>query len=321
MKSTSLLIASALLLAFAAGNTVAQEYPSKLVRIIVPSTPGSTIDTIARTFSQKFTEAWGQQVIVDNRPGGAGNIAANAVAKAAPDGHTLLVTSVALAAAPSLYRKLPFDPIKDLVPTSQIISSSHGLIAHPRMPATLKELVALAKSQPGKLNYGYSGVAGGTHLLGEMLRAAADNNIVMVPYKGDALTVPAILANEVEMGFSPLTNVIQLVRAGKLRVLAMSGPSRSIAFPEVPTTAEAGFPDVNFAGWVSFFSPVGTPRDILNKISSETARTLRMPDIIEQLPRYGEAAGTTPEEFGAKFRADVARYAKIIEKAKIPPMD
>ncbi len=156
----------------------------------------------------------------------------------------------------------------------------------------------------------------------QLQRFAADINIVMVPYKGDAQAVPAMLAGEVEMGFSPPTNVIQLVRAGKLRALAMSGTSRSIAFPEVPTTAEAGFPDVNYVGWVSFFAPAGTPRDIVNKISSETVRTLRMPDIIEQLPRLGgEAANSTPEEFAATYRADVARYARIIEKARIPPMD
>jgi len=318
-------LSSFLLAVIAAGWLVplsAQPYPSKPVRVIVPSSPGSGVDTIARAFSQKFSDTWGQQFIVDNRPGGGGNIAASAVAKGAPDGYTLLVSSTALAIAPSLYRKLTYDPIKDFAPTTQIIATSHALAVHPSMPATLKELVALAKFQPGKLNYGHAGIATGSHLLGEMLRSSTDVDIVMVPYKGDAQAVPALLANEVAMGFSPPTNVVQLVRAGKLRVLAMSGTTRSIAFPDVPTTAEAGFPEVQYVGWVSFFAPAGTPRDIQNKISAETARALRMPDIIEQLPRLGgEASGTTPEEFTAKYRADIARYAKIIEKANIPPMD
>lgn len=321
MKHAGLLIASTLL-AFTAGSTVAQSYPVKPVRVIVPFPPGGGVDSTARAFAQKFTEAWGQQVIVDNRPGGGANIGASAVAKAAPDGYTLLVASTALAIAPSLYRKLPFDPLKDLLPVSQILATSHVLAVHPGMPVTLKELVALAKSRPGKLNYANTGVGTGTHLLGEMLRFATDINIVMVPYKGDAQAVPAMLAGEVEMGFSPPTNVIQLVRAGKLRALAMSGTSRSPAFPEVPTTAEAGFPEVNNVGWVSIFAPAGMPRDIVNKISAETIRALRMPDIIEQLPRFGgDAAESTPEEFAAKYRADVTRYARIIEKANIPPMD
>lgn len=322
MKHSGRLIASTLLLAFTAGSTLAQSYPVKPVRVIVPFPPGGGVDSTARAIAQKFSDAWRQQVIVDNRPGGGANIGASAVAKAAPDGYTLLVASTALAIAPSLYRKLPFDPVKDLLPVSQILATSHVLAVHPSMPVTLKELVALAKSRPGKLNYANTGVGTGTHLLGEIMRFATDINIVMVPYKGDAQAVPAMLAGEVDMGFSPPTNVIQLVRAGKLRALAMSGTSRSPAFPEVPTTAEAGFPEVTNVGWVSIFAPAGTPRDIVNKISAETIRALRMPDIIEQLPRFGgDAAETTPEEFAAKYRADVARYARIIEKANVPPMD
>ena len=322
MKPISQLIALALLLACAAGTALAQGYPSKPVRLIVPFLAGGGVDALARLFAQKFTEAWGQSVIVENRPGAGGNVGANAVAKAAPDGYTLLVASTGLAMAPSMYRKLPFDPLKDLAATSQIMSVYFVLVANPGMPATLKELVALAKSQPGKLNYGHTGLGGSPHLIGEMLRAATGINIVLVPYKGDAQTLFAMLANEVQMTFAPPATVVQMVKAGKVRALAVSGTSRSTAFPDVPTTTEAGFPDVTYAGWVGFFAPGGTPREILNKISSETTRALRMPEIVERLASGGlEAAGTTPEEFAARYRADIARYAKIIKDTNIPLVD
>ena len=319
MKPISQLVLSALLLACAAGAALAQSYPTKPVRMIVPFLAGGAVDTMARLFAQKFTEAWGQQVIVENRAGAGGNIGADAVAKAAPDGYTLLITTTGHAVAPSLYRKLQYDPLKDFAATSQIISTYLVLVVNPSMPATLKELVALAKSQPGKLNYGHTGLGVAPHLVGEMLRAATGINIVFVPYKGDAGVVPAMLANEVQMSFSSPTTVVQLVKAGKLRALAVTGTSRGRSFPDVLTTTEAGFPDASYVGWVGFFTPAGTPRDILNKISSETARVLRMPDISARVPGWGgEAAGTTPEEFAAKYRADIARYAKIIKEANIP---
>ena len=322
MKRISQLVLATLLLACAAGAALAQGYPTKPVHMIVPFLAGGGVDALARALSQRFAEAWGQSVIVENRPGAGGNIGANAVAKSAPDGHTLLVASTGLAMAPSLYRKLPFDPLKDFAATSQIMSNYFVLVANPGVSATLKELVALAKSQPGKLNYGHTGLGGSPHLVGEMLRAATGINIVFVPYKGDAQTLLAMLANEVQMTFAPPATVVQMVKSGKLRALAVTGTSRSTAFPDVPTTTEAGFPEVTYAGWVGFFAPRGTPRDILNKISLETARALRMPEIVERLASGGlEAAGTTPEEFAARYRADIARYAKIIKDANIPLVD
>ena len=322
MKLVSQLVASTLLFALAAGSSFAQTYPAKPVRMIVPFPPGGGVDVVARTFSQKFTEAWGQQVIVENRPGAGGNIGADAVAKAAPDGYTLLITTTGHAVAPSLYRKLPFDSINDFSAASQITSTYLVLVANPGMPATLKDLVALAKSQPGKLNYGHTGLGVAPHMVGEMLKVAAGIDIVMVTYKGDAQTVPAMLSNEVQMGFSPPTTVVQHVKTGRLRALAVSGAARGAAFPDVPTVTEAGYPDATYNGWVGFFVPAGTPRDILNKISSETARALRLHDVAERLPGWGaEAAGTTPEEFAARYRADIARYARIIKDANIPRLD
>lgn len=316
------LLLSALLLALAAGVALGQSYPSKPVHMIVPFLAGGGVDALARALSHRFTEAWGQQVIVENRPGAGGNIGANVVAKAAPDGHTLLVASTGLSMAPSLYRKLPFDPLKDLAAASQIMSNYFVLVANPGMPASLKELIALAKSQPGKLNYGHTGLGGSPHLVGEMLRAAAGINIVLVPYKGDAQALFAMLANEVQMTFAPPATVVQMVKTGKLRALTVTGTSRSTSFPDAPTMTEVGFPEVTYVGWVGFFAPGGTPRDILNRISSETARALRMPEIVERLTSGGlDAAGTTPDEFAARYRADMARYAKIIRDANIPLVD
>jgi tripartite-type tricarboxylate transporter receptor subunit TctC len=315
-------LAASLLFVLGAGNAAAQAYPAKPVRMIVPFLPGGGVDVVARAFAQKFTEAWGHPILVDNRPGAGGNIGADAVAKAAPDGYTLLVTTTGHAVAPSLYRKLPFDPIKDFAPASQITSTYLVLVANPGMPGTLKDLVALAKAQPGKLNYGHTGLGVAPHLVGEMLKSAAGIDFVMVAYKGDAQTVPAMLSNEVQMGFSPPTTVVQLVRAGKLRALAVSGAQRGSAFPDVPTVTEQGYPGATYNGWVSFFAPGGTPRDVLARIASETARALKTPEIASQLPGWGaEAAGTTPDEFAAKYRADIALYAKVIKQANIPLVD
>jgi tripartite-type tricarboxylate transporter receptor subunit TctC len=313
---------TALFLAFAAGSALGQAYPAKPVRMLVPFPPGGGVDVVARTFSQKLSEAWGQQVIVENRPGAGGNIAADLVAKAPPDGYTLLITTTGHAVAPSLFRKLPFDPIKDFAAASQITSTYLILVANPGMPATLKELVALAKSQPGKLNYGHTGLGVAPHLVGEMLKSAAGINIVMVTYKGDAQTIPAMLANEVQLGFSPPTSVVGHVKAGRLRALAVSGAARGSAFPDVPTVTEAGYPDATYNGWVGFFAPGGTPREILTRVSSETARALRMPDVAARLPSWGaEAAGTSPDEFAARYRADIVRYAKVIKEANVPLVD
>ena len=203
---------------FACTHAFAQAYPVKPVRVIVPFPPGGGVDTQARTFAQKYTEAWGQSVVVDNRPGAGGNIGADAVAKAQPDGYTLLLTTTGHAVAPSLYKKLPFDPIKDFTPASQQTSTYLVMVANPSMPATLKEIVAMAKAQPGKLNYAHTGLGVAPHIVGEMLKDAAGIDITMISYKGDAQTVPAMMSNEAQFGFSPPTTVVQLTRAGKLQI-------------------------------------------------------------------------------------------------------
>ena len=194
------------------------------------------------------------------------------------------------------------------------------LVANPKVPAnSLKELVALAKSQPNKLNYGHTGLGVAPHMVGEMLRLGAGIEFALIPYKGDAPLVPALLTAEVDMSFLPPTGVVEHVKAGRLKALAVTGNARGSAFPDVPTTTEAGQPEAAYVGWVSLFGPGGTPRDILAKVSSETARVLKLADIAARLPGWGgEAAGTSPDEFAAKYRADIARYARIIKAANVP---
>ncbi len=305
------------------GGALAQAYPTKPVRIVVPFAAGGTSDTIARVFAQKFTETWKQPVLVDNRPGAGTLIGTELVAKAAPDGYTLLLSSPGHAIMPSIYTKLAFDPVNDFVAVSQITSLYQVLVAHPSVRAdSLKELIALAKSQPGKLNYGHSGIGAATHLVGEMLRIAAGIPVVAIPYKGDAPLAQALVAGEVQFGFMVPTNAVENVKSGRLRALAVSGAERGSVFPNVPTVKEAGLPDFEYIGWAGLFAPAGTPRDILAKISSEVARVLRLPDVVARLPAWGgDAAGTTPEQFAAKFKSDVAKFARVVRESGIPPQN
>lgn len=315
------LVAGSLGLGLTAAAT-AQSYPVKPVRIVVPSAPGGGQDIVARAMGQKFSEAWGQQVYAENRPGAGGNIAADVVARAAPDGYNILLTTAALAIAPSLYRKLSYDPVNGFIPVSQVMSTYLVLVVHPSLPGTVKELVTHAKANPGKLNYYHFGLGSGLHLTGEMFRAAANIDFTNVIYKGDGDAVPALLRNEVQMSFLNPAASVAHVRAGKLRALAVSGTARGSIFPDVPTMAELGYPDVNYVGYIGLFVPSGTPRDIVNKIANETIRTVRMPDINDKMPLWGgDGAGTTPEAFAAKFKEDIARYAKVIKMANVPPAD
>lgn len=314
---------AAAVLAVAAHGAFAQGYPSKPIRLVVPYAAGGATDVTARLFGLKFSEAWGQQVIVDNRPGAGANIGADAVAKAAPDGYPLLINTSTQAIAPGLYRKLPYDAAKDLVAVTQLVSTSFILVANPQLPAaTVKELIALAKAQPGKLNLGSSGLGTAPHIVGEMLRSAAGIDVVHVPYKGDAPLTPALLSNEVQFAFLPSQAALPPMRAGKLRALAVTGASRSASAPEVPTMIESGVPDFEFIAWVGLFVPGGTPRDIVNKIAAEAARILRTPEVAKHVAASGtEPAGTTPEAFAARYRAEIDLFAKIIREAKIPPVD
>ena len=300
----------------------AQSYPVKPVRLVVPFPPGGATDLVARTLAQKVSESWKQQVVVENRAGAGGNIGADAVAKSAPDGYSLLLNIQGQSISASLYRKLPFDAIKDFTPIVQLTSSYLVLVGTPRLPANVKEIITMAKAQPGKLNFGSTGLGAPPHLAAELFNSVAGTQIVHIPYKGDAPLTPALLTDEVQMAFLPLSAALQHVRAGKLRALGVTGNKRGSALPDVPTLVEIGMRDFDIAGWIGIFGPGNLPRDLVARIRGEFIKAINLPDVLEKWPGWGyEPVGGTPEEFSAKYRSDIDVFAKIIRDAKVPLVD
>jgi tripartite-type tricarboxylate transporter receptor subunit TctC len=304
------------------GHAFAQSYPVRPVRMVVPFAAGGAVDTVARALGQKLVETWKQPMLVDNRPGAGGNIAADHVAKAAGDGYTLLITTHGFAISPGLYRKLPFDAVRDFAPVTQLTSSFVVLVTNPQIPATsVKELIALARSRPGAINYGSTGIGAPPHLLGELLKSMTGTDMLHVPYKGDAPLSQALLAGEVQLAFMPLAGVLPHIRSGRLRALGVSGTARSATLPEVPTLTEAGIP-FEFTGWLGVFAPAGSPRDIVLQIQRDIARAIAAQDMRERWVAWGyEPVGSTPEQFAGKFAADLARYAQVIRDSGIPLQD
>ncbi len=300
----------------------AQSYPARPVRMVVPFAAGGAVDTVARALGQKLAETWKQPMLVDNRPGAGGNIAADHVAKAPGDGYTLLITTHGFAISPGLYRKLPFDAARDFAPVTQLTSSFVVLVTNPQIPAaSAKELVALARSRPGTINYGSTGIGAPPHLLGELLKSMTGTDMLHVPYKGDAPLSQALLAGEVQLAFMPLAGVLPHIRSGRLRALGVSGKARSATLPEVPTLTEAGIP-FEFTGWLGVFAPASSPRDIVIQIQRDIAQAVVARDMRERWAAWGyEPVGSTPEQFAEKCKLDLATYAKVIRDAKIPLQD
>jgi len=325
MKIPARLLVSGLVVSAAVfvQSAAAQSWPAKVVRVIVPVSAGGGIDTVARAMAQKYSEGWGQPVVVENRAGAGGTIGADVVAKAPRDGYTLLVNSTSQASSAAQYAKLPYDALKDFAPASQIIYTYLMLGVNIKVPATsVKELVALAKAQPGKLNFGSTGSGGSPHLVSELFRLETGINVVHVPYKGDSPLQPALISDEVQYAFLTPIALMQHVKSGRVRALAVTGGRRASIAPEVPTMAEAGYPGVEFTGWIGTFAGGGAPRDVLARIADDTQRIVKMPDILARIPGWGgEPAGSTPEEFEARYRADIAKYARIIREAKIPLLE
>jgi tripartite-type tricarboxylate transporter receptor subunit TctC len=316
-------IVSPLLFALALGNAHAQTFPSRPVRIVVPFPAGGSVDTVARWVSAKMSESFKQPVLVENRAGAGGNVGADAVAKAAPDGHTVLITTPGLAIASSIYRQLPFDPQKDFAPVSQLTATYLILVVNPNVPAnSVKELIALMKAQPGKFNYGSSGSGATIHLATELFKITTGTDIVHVPYKGEAPAYAALLANEVQLTVGPVSGLGPHIKAGRIRALAVSSGKRAPAMPELPTIAEAAGVNYEFTSWFGMFAPAGTPREAISRLHAEAAKIMAMPDIRERLPAMGnEAVGSSPEEFSAKYHGDIAQYAQVVKAAGIPPAD
>jgi tripartite-type tricarboxylate transporter receptor subunit TctC len=309
-----------LLATLLAGTALGQGYPHRPVRVVVPFAAGGAVDTMARALGQKLGEAWKQPIVVDDRPGAGGNIGADAVAKSAADGYTMLITTHGFAISPSLYRKLPFDAARDFTPVTQLISSYVILVSNPGLPASsVPQLVALAKSKPGSVNYGSTGIGAPPHLLGELFKIATGIDMVHVPYKGDAPLSQALLSGEVQVAFLPLSGALSHIQSGRLRALGVTSATRSTTLPEVPTIAETGVP-FESTGWLGIFSPARTPPEIVQEQQREMAKAIFA--IRDRLPAWGyEPVGSTSEQFAAKFHADLATYAKLIRDAGIPLQD
>jgi tripartite-type tricarboxylate transporter receptor subunit TctC len=312
-----------LLLAFASGAALAQGFPTKPLHVVVPYAAGGAVDTIARAFAPHLTTEFGQPVIVDNKPGAGANIGADAVAKSPPDGYAVLLSPAGLAISPAMYRRLPFDAARDFAAVSQLMSSWLILVTAQKVPArSVRELLALAKASPGRLNYGSTGLGSPPHLAGELLRLLGGVDIVHVPYKGDAPMYAALLAGEVDLGFGPLAGALPHIKAGRLHLLAITDAQRSPLLPEAPTLVESGLPDFRYSGWIGVLAPAGLPRPVLERLHAEWTRALATADIRERMPGWGyEPVGGTPEEFAARFQSDLALYARIVRDAKVPLQD
>ena len=301
----------------------AQGFPSRPVRIIVPFAAGGAVDNLARLVGDRLGAALQQPVVVENHAGAGGNLGADLVAKSAPDGYTILQTTNGQAISPALYRALPFDAVMDFAPVTQLVASTLVLVAAPGLPvASTRELIGLARSQPGKLNYGSSGVGNPLHLTMEMIKFAAGITIEPVPYRGDAQINTALMAGEVQVAVVPLATSLPLIAAGKLRALAVTSARRSAALPDVPTIAESGVPGFASTSWQGFFVPARTPRAIVDRIQQETAKVLAAPDMRGRLAALiYESVGSTPQEFDAYFKSELARFAGVVQQAHIPPQD
>lgn len=300
----------------------AQSYPTKPIRLIFPAAAGSGLDILTRALAQRLSEALGQQLVVDNRPGANGNIGAKMVAKSAPDGYTLLAgyTST-LAVGPSVYTQLGYDPVKDLTPIARFAVLPYVLLVNPSVPATnIKELIALAKARPGQLNYASAGSGGLPHLCGELLKTVAAIDIVHVPYKGSSLAVTDLVGGHVQMYCTGIATVLSLIKAGKLRAIVTTGLHRSPLLPEVPTANELGLAELRIDSWVGVLAPAKTPEPIVRHLYDEIAGIIKTPDMRNFILSHGaEPVLMDPAQFDASLKAEIAKWAKVVKAANVKP--
>jgi tripartite-type tricarboxylate transporter receptor subunit TctC len=317
VKGSMLLVAMALL----SGNVLAQSYPTKPVRIVVPYTPGGTVDIVARMIGERLTETLGRTFVIDNRAGASGNIGAELVAKASPDGYTLLMSSAApLAANPAFYPDLRFQPLKDFAPITLIVIQPNILVVNPSVPArTVEELVALAKARPGVLNYGSAGVGNSQHMAAELFRFYTKVNITHVPYKGGAGAIADLAGGKIDLLFEPIPSTIPYIRSGSLCALGVTTRERSDAFPNVPTIAESGLPDYEYRGWIGLVAPAGTPPEIVNMLHREVAKALDG-GLAAKLREFAfVVSGSGPEEFALFIKKELELHRRIVRAAGIKP--
>lgn len=305
-----------ILISFLPVTALAQVYPSKPIRIVAPFPPGGPADILSRIIGHKLSQSWGQQVIVDNRPGAGGNIGADLVAKAAPDGYTLLLGFVGTHAInASLYAKMPYDNVKDFEPVSQIAAVTIVLVVHPSVPASsIKELIELAKSKPGQLTFGSPGNGTPQHLAGQLFNTMAGVDMQHVPYKGAVPALTDLLGGQVSMIFSSMPPALPLVKTGKIRALGVTSATRSSAAPLIPTITESGLPGFEVNNWYGILAPRGTPKEIVSKLNAEIVKILNMPDVKESLAVQGaEPVSGTPEQFAAYIKEETEKWAKIVK--------
>jgi tripartite-type tricarboxylate transporter receptor subunit TctC len=311
----------ALALSFAAVFSLgafAQDYPQRTVRLVIPFPPGGATDGLARIVGQGLTASWGQQIVVDNRPGAGGNIGANIVAKAPADGYTLFMVGLSHAANISLYRKLDYHPLRDFTPITQVVSIDTFLAVHPSLPVrSVKDLVALARAKPGGLNYASGGNGSSPHMAMELFRSLARVDIVHVPYKGTE-SVIGLLRGETGMIFENLISIGAQIKSGKLRAIASGSPKRSAALPDIPTVAESGVPGYAVSLWFGMLGPAGLPKPVVDRAWRDTAALLKTADVRDRFAALGaDPIGNTPEEFTAFIKAEIAKWEKVIRSAGI----
>ena len=310
------LLVGALILPAAA---TAQTYPTKPIRLIAPSSPGSGVDIVARFFGQKLSESVKQQVVVDNRAGAGANLGAEIAAHAPRDGYTLFVGTPAHTINPALYTKLNYDIIKDFAPISTLTTGQYVLVVHPALAAkSVKDLVAMARAKPGQLNYASAGNGNATHLAGELFRSLAKIDIVHVPYKGTGPALTDLMGGQVQFMFSNLTAALPQIKSGKMRALAVTGPKRSGSVPELPTMSEAGVPGYAVTSWFALLAPNGVAPDILKRLHAETVKAMSAPDMKDKLAGEGaEPMTSTPAELTAFLKAEIAQWGKVVKAAGI----
>lgn len=294
---------------------VAQSYPAKPVRIIVPFPPGGGTDVIARVTSQHLSRSWGQPVVVENKPGASGIIGSDIVAKSVADGYTLLLQSTQQSINLSLYKQLPYDTLRDFAPVAFIAAAPFLMLVHPAVPASnVQELIAYVKTQPGGINYASSGIAGGAHLAGGMLSTAAGIQLTHIPYKGGGPALADVIGGQVPLVFDPIPSSLGHVRGGRLKVIAISSAQRSALMPEVPTVAESGVPGFAVSSFFALYAPAATPKDIVSKINTDVNRILQLPDVKEQFAALGaEPIAMTPDQFALYLRTEITKFAKAIK--------
>ena len=320
MKPILRALAMAVVLASGAGTVCAADYPTRPVRIVVPFPPGGASDILSRLMGERLSPAFGQPVVIDNRPGAAGVLATDIVAKATPDGHTILMTFLSHSINPHLYVTLPYDTAKDFAPIALFAITQNIVVVTNSLPVkTMKDLIALAKSQPGKINYASGGVGSNSHISGEMLNAMAGIRLSHIPYKGGPPATADMISGATHVSFFSLPSQIPLIKAGRLRAIAVTGTKRSPAFPDLPTVAET-LPGYDSVAWYGFSAPRGTPAAVITRFSAEVEKALKRPDLLEHFALHGaEAAYMNPQQFDAYLRSELKRWGDAVKAAGLKP--